>query len=327
MVNFKLALFLFPLAVFADFSFEGHLSSPKIPLTENATLELTLHYPDTYHVNVPVMRARLMQFGIPGLSPFRLIGEKIGTPKKNSDGDLQQTLSFTLEPQIPGNYHLTFLSIPFEPNKEAPGELVELLSPIYTIQIEEPVPIAYPIESLMAPLLKLDLKPSPDLNSANRLALKNNPERIQEEERRNVRKQEERQIPWFALLALLCAVILLFIPRKKKEAPTPSAEPRQTALERLAEIQQQQSDADTLYTELTSTVRDYLENVYQVKARTQTTEEFLKAMAKHPLFDEETRKDLMDFMQMADEVKFGRYQPTESELEAAISATKKILKT
>lgn len=326
MVNFGLALLLIPVAAFADFSFEGQLSSSQIFLTENATLELALHYPANYHVNVPVLRQRLMQFGIPGLSPFKLVWEKIGKPEKSSEGALRQIVSFTLEPQIPGSYRLTFLSIPFEPNKDTPGKLVELLSPIYPIQVDEPAPISYPIDSLLSPLLKLDLKPAPELNAANRLALKSNPERIRQEQQRNVRRQAERQIPWFALLALTCAVILLFIPRRKKEDAIPAAQPRQTALARLESIQQQRPDADTLYTQLTTTIREYLENAYQVKARTQTTEEFLNSMALHPFFDADTRQDLKNFMQTADEVKFGKYQPTESELASALAATRKLLK-
>ncbi|MCE5316937.1 MAG: hypothetical protein LLG04_06190, partial [Parachlamydia sp.] len=207
-----------------------------------------------------------------------------------------------------------------------PGKLVELISPIYSIQVSEPSPIDYPIENLLAPLLKLNSKPGAELSSANRLDLKRNPNRIQEEQLHNARKQAERQIPWFALLALSCALILLFIPKKKKAEPLPSFDPRQTALEKLQTLQQQHPDAETLYIELISTVREYLERVYHLKARTQTTEEFLKEMAQNPLFDEDTRQDLLAFMQTADEVKFGRYQPAEAELESAIAAAKRLFK-
>lgn len=313
--------------VAADFSYKGHISSSKITLTEDLTLELALTFPPSYHLNVAIMRERLMQFGMPGVAPFRLAGEKIGSPQKGAEGSLHQTLSFTLEPQIPGNYRLTFLAIPFEPDPGTSGKLVELLSEIYPVQVLEASEPALPTRLLIAPLLTLSPQPSIEPSPANRLAMLN-PDRVQEEQQRNVRKQEERHIPWLGLIALAGAFALLVTSKKKRAYPELEVhiDPRQAALKHLEVLQQQRPNAEEFYSALTMTVREYLERVYHVKAQTKTTEEFLREMAVHPLFDEETRRSLVSFLQIADEVKFGLYQPTDAEREAAIAAARKLFK-
>ena len=68
------------------------------------------------------------------MAPFRLLSETIGAPHKAREGTQSQTLVFTLEPQLPGDYQLTFLSIPFAPEPNSSEKPVELLSGLYPIQ-------------------------------------------------------------------------------------------------------------------------------------------------------------------------------------------------
>ena len=58
-------VFCFPLLSFADdshFSYEVRLSAKQLPLTENLSVELTLTFPDNYHVDVAALREHLLQY-------------------------------------------------------------------------------------------------------------------------------------------------------------------------------------------------------------------------------------------------------------------------
>ncbi len=178
---------------------------------------------------------------------------------------------------------------------------------------------------LAAPLLKLDPQPPIELSSENRLLIQQN---LNHEQQRNIAKQEERQIPWLGLVALSCVGALLLTAKKKPQAvpKTVAIEPRQAALQRLAAIQRDKPEAEQLYVALTSTVREYLEDAYHLKAQTQTTEEFLQELTRQPIFDKETKRAIVAFLEVADAVKFGRYKPTDAERDAAVDAAKTIFR-
>ena len=58
------------------------------------------------------------------------------------------------------------------------------------------------------------------------------------------------------------------------------------------------------YIELTMVVRRYIERSHHIRAPEQTTEEFLAAASKHPLFTPEVLSQLKIFLESADLVKF-----------------------
>jgi len=66
----------------------------------------------------------------------------------------------------------------------------------------------------------------------------------------------------------------------------------------------------TYQSELTYTIREYLENRYEIKALESTTGEISRALAQNN-FDASHEKDLIEILQIADLVKFAKAQPTE----------------
>ena len=74
------------------------------------------------------------------------------------------------------------------------------------------------------------------------------------------------------------------------------------------------------YIELTMVVRRYIERTHGIHAPEQTTQEFLSAAAKHPLFKREVLVQLRTFLESADLVKFAGQEAT---LAMADDATQK----
>ena len=76
------------------------------------------------------------------------------------------------------------------------------------------------------------------------------------------------------VLALAIAAAVIWFFRNRKLAAQPSA--RELALARLAELRERELDVDTYVMALSTVLRRYIENRFQIAATQQTTEEFLQ---------------------------------------------------
>lgn len=129
--------------------------------------------------------------------------------------------------------------------------------------------------------------------------------------------------PWlwlWVLLSGLAATILVLVVvglfRRKKaemiqEVVIP---PHVRAKQRLAEALRLISDPNRFCTEVSQTLRLYLEERFTLRAPERTTEEFLVELqnSKHLTLDQ--KLSLGDFLQSCDLVKFARHEPTETTL-------------
>jgi len=123
-----------------------------------------------------------------------------------------------------------------------------------------------------------------------------------------------------SLLALgLIAGLLYYFRKKKAEAETPPApevklpahEIALTALDQLKSEQLwQQGDIKTYQSKLTYTIREYLENRYEIPALESTTEEIQRNLKKVD-FDNSWKDKLRNILQVADLVKFAKAKPPE----------------
>jgi hypothetical protein len=79
---------------------------------------------------------------------------------------------------------------------------------------------------------------------------------------------------------------------------------------------------DPWFVELSSIVRSYLEDRYEINAPDRTTEEFLAEAAKAPELTVEHRGMLTNFLQRCDQVKFAGYRPDSEESIATLKAAR-----
>ena len=133
---------------------------------------------------------------------------------------------------------------------------------------------------------------------------------------------------WIALaiLALIIAIILYFVFRKKKEE-IPLEEripPYEMAMQRLGQLDKkqlwQQDKIKPYYIELTDIIRTYIERELQIPALESTTDELIETILdfnKIKKFDlpKETVKNLRKLLQEADLVKFAKHRPLSNEIE------------
>lgn len=129
--------------------------------------------------------------------------------------------------------------------------------------------------------------------------------------------------PWlwlWVLLSGLAAAILvlvvvgLFRRKKAQEVEVVIIPPHVRAKQRLAEALRLIGDPNQFCTEVSQTLRLYLEERFTLRAPERTTEEFLIELqnSKHLTLDQ--KLSLGEFLQSCDLVKFARHEPTETTL-------------
>lgn len=128
---------------------------------------------------------------------------------------------------------------------------------------------------------------------------------------------------WYILAGIATAVAIFFLFRllrnRKKEEPQPEAPKipaHITALEKLNSliVQERWRDEDKkgFYSELTDTVRRYLEERFDIYAMEQTTNEIIQNLKNADLEDSD-KQYLKKILNRADLVKFAKFKPAEED--------------
>jgi hypothetical protein len=127
--------------------------------------------------------------------------------------------------------------------------------------------------------------------------------------------------PWLwiglTVLALVAAGLAIgYFLRKKKTMALlpPPVPPHVRAKQKLAEALMFISDSNRFCTEVSNTLRLYLEERFNLRAPERTTEEFLVELrtSKHLTIDQ--KQSLGEFLESCDLVKFARFEPNETTL-------------
>jgi len=124
---------------------------------------------------------------------------------------------------------------------------------------------------------------------------------------------------WVLISGLAAALIVLVFVGLMRRKKTQAAEvmvipPHIRAKQKLAEALRLISDPNQFCTEVSNTLRLYLEERFELRAPERTTEEFLVELqnSKHLTLDQ--KLSLGEFLQSCDLVKFARHEPTETNL-------------
>jgi hypothetical protein len=96
--------------------------------------------------------------------------------------------------------------------------------------------------------------------------------------------------------------------------------PHRRAKEQLRRATELMSDPYAFCSLVSTVVRGYIEDRFDLRAPERTTEEFLDELRRTNLLHVEHKRLLEDFLTRCDLVKFARHEPTQPELEALLDA-------
>jgi len=131
---------------------------------------------------------------------------------------------------------------------------------------------------------------------------------------------------WYLLgLAVLIALFLLFFPPRQEKSVEPVAvqpeDPFKVAMRRLDQLNTR-GEAKPLYTELTDTFRNYLEQRKGIQSLSKTTDD-LSVQIRQLQLPQEEYTHVVQTLRLSDMVKFAKYLPQATENEKAIDVIKK----
>jgi hypothetical protein len=143
-------------------------------------------------------------------------------------------------------------------------------------------------------------------------------------------------IPWILGVVTLLAigVIVYLLRRPKKAAPAPQPVqpklgPYEEALEALEELRKQglqNGEVKTYYSRLNDILRVFMFRKLKVATLEKTNEELITQLRQMPM-DKESFNQLVHALQIADFVKFARYQPDETDNEKNFAVIQSAIKT
>jgi hypothetical protein len=127
---------------------------------------------------------------------------------------------------------------------------------------------------------------------------------------------------WISLgvLALLLLLVWLwkrfYRPKPKPVRAVRKIPAYRIALDELQVVLQLIHDPQPFCTGVSGVVRTYLEGQFDLRAPDRTTEEFLHELTSSDKLNKDQKDSLGRFLEQCDLVKFAKYEPTESELQA-----------
>jgi hypothetical protein len=145
-------------------------------------------------------------------------------------------------------------------------------------------------------------------------------------------------IPWLlGLFTLIAIAVIVYLLRKPKKAPppppppVPEFTPYEEALQSLEELRKQgwsynNGEVKTYYSRLNDILRVFISRKLKMATLEKTNEELVSELKQVPM-DRESFNQLHTALQVADFVKFARYQPNESDNEKNFDVIQTAIKT
>lgn len=314
--------------------FSGSLTianNSPIILPDHISVDLILIYNKNYQPDYSALEDHLLRpQGINESLPFKLIESSKELLSSSDEKFLKEKIHYQLEPLLPGTYEITFLNIPFVSLLNS-KEKIEVISHIEPVTVILPQAAQVNLLEEAAPLLKqIDRKPL-ELNK-----------HIRDDFRQDLsfyyqKNFDSRAVPWQAL-GMICILILMSIwvwriaGRKKEALPGPSKSyvALKQAEDNLSLLQSQtfleKGLVETYIINLTSSLRYFFEEKFNIHLANKTTLEFLTELTNFsiPLGD---KSKIEDFLKITDKIKFANYQPTMDECLEAYKIALEIKKT
>lgn len=292
------------------FSAQAKLSSASGSIPDAFTLTLRLAYPPTYYPDENALLTNLLSSNSI-YPPFRLVEVRSNT----------NSWEYTLEPLLPGKFPLTFFTITFKPVAEESKD-VEIISGIlhYTSDLPK---VAADFLTYAAPLLPMDTPIPLQVDGELRRSFTKSSALKDSQQAEII---ESHAIPWRALFAMLLAGIVALALKLNPNPIQKNAPKQNLALDAFGQAMQLKyrlkdargpAEIEALFSKLTDAFRYHIQKKYGLPAPVQTSEEFLQNMVTIDALDKRDMDGLKSFLIICDAAKFGKYQPTDMEIEKA----------
>lgn len=260
------------------------LPAGEINPADNLILTLTATTPEDYVVSFPDFATTAGDFDVVDTTL---------SPKKLSNSLVTQNITFSLSPFLPGEYSTPEIKITASvPDNDS--SLVEVIFSPQTITVIS--------------LLQGD-EESPSIS--------------------DIYEPLSLPIPiWYFIVAglvlLFFIAIAFFLMRRKRKHTKiiPLTPPHITALEAIDTLLSQKTDTEhsLFFAKLSLILRHYIEERFGLKAPEQTTEEFVTALGNTPMFSNEHKELLKNFLHHSDLIKFAQMTPTEVEIMGSVES-------
>ncbi len=303
------------------FTAEFFVEKETLGLGDTLPLRLDISYPKGYVVDEQRFQSNPFDEGELPFTAF--IVRDVNIEKSSSDAYENLIVNYILEPWEPGHHFLAVGVVKFFPQTP---DLKEVLLRVDSIAVfVDPLIGSGPLQA--ADVLPLSQKPIIDMDASNRQHILKG-DLVQPEI--NLRLLAERVFPWHYIVLFFVALTSIFFAgyaisqylRIRKKVPKPTPDPTKQAQKRLHALMQglksEASDSESFYVELTETVRQFVEDKYDINAPEKTTEEFLHHITEGDVFEEQTRQQLVELLQYADKVKFAQHASSESDRKQAL---------
>lgn len=300
------------------------LSKDKLELGENLHVGVMLKYPKGYAPVVDELSTHLLNYFGPMTPPFRLVSMDVhpAVEAKDVASIVTQSIDFVLSPQRTGVFHPSFLQVAFVPTEAKEGNVLELITDIFTVEVVASAnKTADPI-ALMAP--------SFPINTPYSLVGLGNRKIVEEELENRVEVNKEKVLshsfPWLFLLS--CGVMLgvfWLIKHTAVREVKPEPKPIDVEAARRAALYEL-THADEIRA-IDSVMRNYFDEAYKIRAPNLTTEEFLGDMVQAQQFDEETVRKMSHFFGHIDAAKYSSKEISSDQAQKLASIATQIITT
>ena len=136
---------------------------------------------------------------------------------------------------------------------------------------------------------------------------------------------------WITLGVVALIGLLLYAwhrwlkPAVKEPEKPPGPPPDRVAIDALIAAMSLIHEPEPFCTRVSSIVRVYLEDQFELRAPERTTEEFLVELQTSQLLNEAQKESLGGFLERCDLVKFAKHEPAESELTALHDSARRLV--
>lgn len=296
----------------------------EVSLSECQKVKLKVLYPENFEIKTIAFDYNESEF---------LWKKENYLGKKIEEGHQNELIELSFEAMLSGKHYLNLPTIHLV-SKEDKKKYVTLHPPLIECHVKDDIDLSCN-KLYTKGLLSLDLKKAVEMNAYNTKNLIN--QTREDLDVAKIKLQDKGYKKIFSIIIIF--LVLLFsayqiykIFKKKsrlKEMFKIHKDPREQAIEELTFLKKkelpQKGFFETFYVELTLIVRRYIERQYDVKAPEQTTQEFLEEVIGKPIFKNEMKRYLEEFLKFADLVKFARLHPDIQECFNAEDAAKNFI--
>lgn len=273
------------------------IEKPQLAISDTLYIQLQAIADENIEVTLPSVAQQLGEYD------FNVIESQSTGPKLLDDHRIIYQDTYHLEPVLPGNRELPALEITYEVD----GKSKKLTTDPIFIEITSPFDSSNIEDQQLA-----DIKPLV-----------------------KVRFKYQYLWLWLTVLALILIIIAVILTRRyrKKKQLTKRVykAAHQLAFERLEDLENKnlinQGLFKPFYEEISSILRGYIEDRFQLQAPERTTEEFLQEAHDSDALNDQHTEKLKIVLVHSDQVKFARYTPSKDEVNHSVERVKDFIES